>query len=65
MNVNILAVANMIKNGETLYTFTNGLLPFFGDFEENINFISARRDKWKALLPTNLDVELFRLDRNW
>lgn len=45
MKVKRLAVANMIKNGETLYTFTNGLSPFFGDLEENMNFISARADE--------------------
>ena len=64
MKVKILAVAKRIKNGDTLYTFTNGLLLFLCDLEKKLNFISACRVEWKALLLINLEDKLIELDRN-
>ena len=62
IKVKRLTAANTMRSGDTLYTFTNGLPPFFGDLEENINLIRACGDEWKALLSVNLKTEFTGLD---
>lgn len=61
IKVKRLTVVNRIRSGDTLYIFTIGLSPFFGDLE-NINLICACGDEWKALLFVNLKIEFTGLD---